>query len=158
MHCRIASERPDMTDIWDLKPEEAPAALKLMAFENSQMSWVDFVRQSSNEFKVRLQRMSPWQGNSFAKTDEKPNSWMRDTGFEPNSWAGLFVPKATPASIVKILSDTINQLLRQPELIAKYSDLGYEMGSKTQAQFAAEVLADRDMWSALVKKAGIKAD
>ena len=83
---------------------------------------------------------------------------MGQAGFEPSSWAGLFVPKATPAPVVKILADTVIQLLKQPELAAKYVELGYEIGSKTQAQFAAQVAADRDMWSALVKKAGIKAD
>jgi len=79
-------------------------------------------------------------------------------GFEPTSWAGLFVPKGTPAAQVKTLSDTVNLLLKQPDIAGKYKELGYEISNKTQPQFAAQVQSDRDMWSDLVRKAGVKMD
>ena len=79
-------------------------------------------------------------------------------GFEPTSWAGLFVPKATPAPMVKTLADTVNMLLKQPDIAGKYKELGYEIGTMTQPQFAAQVASDRDMWSDLVRKAGVKVE
>ena len=79
------------------------------------------------------------------------------SGFEGNTWAGLFVPKATPMPVVQALSDTVNKLLLQPEVANAYRNIGYEVGVKTQAQFAAAVQADRDFWSALVRKTGVKA-
>lgn len=79
------------------------------------------------------------------------------SGFEGNSWAGLFVPKNTPMPVVQVLSETVNRLLRQPEVANSYRNIGYEIAIKTQAQFAAQVQSDRDMWSALVRSAGVKA-
>lgn len=79
-------------------------------------------------------------------------------GFEGTSWAGLFLPKATPMPIVTLLSDTTNRLLKDPEIVAAYTKLGYEIGIKTQAQFATEVQVDRDRWSAVLRKTGVKAD
>ena len=79
-------------------------------------------------------------------------------GFEPNSWAGLFVPKATPPAIVRTLADTVNQILKQPEVVTRYGELGYEVGNKTQPQFAAAVASERDMWGELIRKAGVKAE
>jgi tripartite-type tricarboxylate transporter receptor subunit TctC len=78
-------------------------------------------------------------------------------GFEGTSWAGLFVPKATPIPIVQQLSNTVNELLKQPDVIKRYGDLGYEIGIKSQAAFAAQVQTDRDHWSAVLRKTGVKA-
>ena len=45
-----------------------------------------------------------------------------------------------------------------PETIAKWRELGYDTGNKTQAQFAEELRKDSVRWGALIKSAGITLD
>jgi tripartite-type tricarboxylate transporter receptor subunit TctC len=78
-------------------------------------------------------------------------------GFEGTSWAGLFVPKGTPMPVVQLLANTVNELLKQPDVVKRYGDLGYEIGIKSHAQFVSQVQTDRDHWSAILRKTGVKA-
>lgn len=136
----------------------APATSALLAGEISAV-FLDYSTIKPHASGGRIRVLASTGSARSRQTPDVPTfAEMGQAGFEPSSWAGLFVPKATPAPVVKTLADTVIQLLKQPELAAKYVELGYEIGSRTQAQFAAQVAADRDMWSALVKKAGIKAD
>jgi tripartite-type tricarboxylate transporter receptor subunit TctC len=79
-------------------------------------------------------------------------------GFEANAWGGLFAPRGTPVAVVRRLGDTVAQLLRDPELYAKYVALGYAVSAKTQEDFAAQVQRDRDHFGALMRKTGVKPD
>ncbi|MGE0802495.1 MAG: Bug family tripartite tricarboxylate transporter substrate binding protein [Lautropia sp.] len=79
-------------------------------------------------------------------------------GFESNTWGGLFGPRGMPAAVVQQLAATVTALLKDPAVGGRYEGLGYDVGTMTQAQFAAQVAADRDMWAALVKKAGVKSE
>lgn len=93
-----------------------------------------------------------------AQTPEVPTfKEMGLGGFEGTSWGGLFLPRGTPAAVVKALGDTVSRLLQDPELAARYRSLGYEVSAKSQEEFALQVRRDRDQWSALVRKAGVKA-
>jgi tripartite-type tricarboxylate transporter receptor subunit TctC len=79
-------------------------------------------------------------------------------GFESNTWGGLFAPKSLPPAIVQQLAGIVTELLKDPAVGGRYVSLGYDVGTMTQPQFAQRVAADRDKWSVLVKKAGIKAE
>lgn len=79
-------------------------------------------------------------------------------GFDTTSWAGLFAPQGTPAPIVEKLADTVARLLRDPEVAGKYQAMGYEIPDLTREQFARQVRVDRDHWTAVIRRAGIKAD
>jgi tripartite-type tricarboxylate transporter receptor subunit TctC len=72
-------------------------------------------------------------------------------GFEATAWGGLFVPRATPPATVRRLTDTVAQLLRDPELSARYVALGYAVSAKTQEEFDAQVQRDRDHFGALMR-------
>ena len=79
------------------------------------------------------------------------------TGLETTSWAGLFLPRGTPAPVVKTLGDTVNRLLADPDLASRYAALGYDIGLKSHEAFVAQVQRDNDLSSALVRKTGVKA-
>jgi len=79
-------------------------------------------------------------------------------GFEATAWGGLFVPKGTPTATVRRLTDTVAQLLKDPELSARYVSLGYAVSAKSQEEFAAQVQRDRDHFGALMRKTGVKPD
>jgi tripartite-type tricarboxylate transporter receptor subunit TctC len=49
-------------------------------------------------------------------------------------------------------------VLLQPDVIAKFKDMGFEIGGTPQAQFATQVVGDHDRWTRLIKKAGVTLD
>lgn len=79
-------------------------------------------------------------------------------GFEATAWGGLFAPRGTSGTVVRRLGDTVAQLLRDPELSAKYVALGYAISAKSQEEFAAQVQRDRDHFGALMRMTGVKPD
>jgi tripartite-type tricarboxylate transporter receptor subunit TctC len=73
-------------------------------------------------------------------------------------WYGLAVPAGTPAGIVAQLNHDINQVLNDPAVISRISDLGLNASPATQEEFSAQIRRDYDRWGALIQKAGIKIE
>ncbi len=94
-----------------------------------------------------------------ALTPEVPTlSELGYPGFESYGWGAMFLPSKTPAEIVQRLESEIGKVLQQPDVIAKFKDMGFEIGGTPQAQFATQVVGDHDRWTRLIKKAGVTLD
>lgn len=79
-------------------------------------------------------------------------------GYEAASWAGIVVPKATPAPVVEALFKAFEKPLKAPDVAARLSSQLYEpvgAGPKGFARFAA---AEDDKWAKLIKQLGVKLD
>lgn len=79
-------------------------------------------------------------------------------GFEFLSWAGFFVPAKTPADVVARLDAEFRRVIATPEAQAKFKELGYDTGRRTQAEFAALIASDQRRWGDLIRRVGIKLD
>lgn len=79
-------------------------------------------------------------------------------GFEFLSWAGFFVPARTPADVVARLDAEFRRVIALPEAQAKFKELGYDSGRRTQAEFAALIASDQRRWSDLIRRVGVKLD
>jgi len=79
-------------------------------------------------------------------------------GFESYGWGAMFLPSKTPTDIVQRLETEIGKVLQQPDVVAKFKDMGFEIGGTAQAQFATQVAGDLDRWVRLIKKAGVTLD
>jgi tripartite-type tricarboxylate transporter receptor subunit TctC len=76
-------------------------------------------------------------------------------GFNVVSWYGLFVPAKTPTEIVaKMNADTI-AAVADPSVQGRLVPLGYESRSDTPEQVGAFLKADTELWSRVIKQAGI---
>jgi tripartite-type tricarboxylate transporter receptor subunit TctC len=86
---------------------------------------------------------------------------FREAGIEleiPN-WFGVFAPAGTPAEAVLRLNTEINRVLAEPkirDLLLERAGLD-AVGGNT-AQLATLVARDRELFSTLVKTAGIKIE
>mgnify|MGYP002146638747 CR=1 FL=1 len=79
-------------------------------------------------------------------------------GYEAASWAGIVVPKATPAPVVDALYKAFDKALKAPEVSSRLSSQLYEpvgMGPKEFARFAA---AENEKWGKLIKQLNVKLD
>lgn len=86
---------------------------------------------------------------------------MKEAGlpdFEVVTWYGLFAPAGTPAPVVDMLSRDIREALRSPAISAAYRAQGAIVVGNSPAEFAALVAKDRDYWSEVIRRAGIKVE
>jgi tripartite-type tricarboxylate transporter receptor subunit TctC len=80
------------------------------------------------------------------------------TGFEMDSWAGLFAPAGTPGDIVGRLNTEVRAILGDPEIKAKIAATGFEAFASTPAEFDEFVKAQLASWGKMVNDAGIEPE
>ena len=80
------------------------------------------------------------------------------SGYEASVWWGLVAPANTPPEIVQQLNAEINKALANPANANKLSELGVVVTPGTPDQFAAFIKSQTELWSGVVKTAGIKPD
>jgi len=79
-------------------------------------------------------------------------------GFEATVWWGLVAPAKTPADIVAMLNNDTNKVLHDPAIIKKLGDLGVVTTPGTPADFAQFIAKQTELWSTVIRKAGIRPD
>ena len=79
-------------------------------------------------------------------------------GFEVTLWGGLLAPAGTPATIVRRLHLETVKALAQPDVRAKFADLGLETIGNSPDEFAAAIKSETPQWAKVIKESGIKPD
>lgn len=80
-------------------------------------------------------------------------------GFEVRAWNGFVAPRGTPAAIAGKLNAAIQRGLDDADLRTRLQKAGYDPAPKYSAdQFGAFMADDLAKWTALVKKANIRAN
>jgi tripartite-type tricarboxylate transporter receptor subunit TctC len=79
-------------------------------------------------------------------------------GYEASVWWGVVAPAKTPPEIVGQLNAEINKALANPPIVNKLGELGVVVTPGTPDQFAAFIKSQTEIWSGVVKSAGIKPD
>ena len=79
-------------------------------------------------------------------------------GYEASVWWGLVTPAKTPPEIVRQLNAETNKALANPAIANKLGELGIVVTPATPDQFAAFIKSQTELWSDVVKSAGIKPD
>ena len=79
-------------------------------------------------------------------------------GYVANVWHGIGAPKNTPTQIVNKLNTEINAVLADPEIKAKFANLGAEPMPMTPDEFGKLMADEIDKWAKVIKFANIKVD
>jgi len=79
-------------------------------------------------------------------------------GYEASNWYGVGAPKATPAQIIDKLNKEISASLADPNMKARFADLGGTVLAGSPADFGKLIADETEKWAKVVKLAGIKAD
>jgi len=75
-----------------------------------------------------------------------------------SEWNGILAPAGTPQPLVDRLSAELAKIMRDPEIKAKFADLGADTIGSTPAEFAAYMEAERKKWAEVVKAANIRIE
>jgi tripartite-type tricarboxylate transporter receptor subunit TctC len=77
-------------------------------------------------------------------------------GFESVVWFALLAPAGTPHAIIAGINGDVNRILRDPELLAYYRNLGYgPLGGSPEAA-GDQLKREIARWASVAKEAGIK--
>ncbi len=79
-------------------------------------------------------------------------------GYEASVWWGLVAPTKTPLEVVRQLNAETNKVLANPLIANKLGELGVVITAGTPDQFAAFIKSQTEVWSGVIKSAGIRPD
>jgi tripartite-type tricarboxylate transporter receptor subunit TctC len=78
-------------------------------------------------------------------------------GFEAVSWFALLAPAGTPATIVGKVRQEILKVLAQPDMRAKFAQMGLDTVGNAPNELAAIIKGDIEKWGKVIRDAGITA-
>ncbi len=78
-------------------------------------------------------------------------------GYEALSWSGLSVAKGTPKPIVDKLEASMKKIMASPEIRQKLESTGFVVPPQGIDAYTAFVKSEIDLWTRVIKTAGIKA-
>jgi tripartite-type tricarboxylate transporter receptor subunit TctC len=76
-------------------------------------------------------------------------------GYVADVYYGITVPKGTPDEIVAKLNGALNDVLKDPNLLARIKELGAEPMPMSPAEFGKLVQSETDKWAKVVKATGL---
>ena len=79
-------------------------------------------------------------------------------GLVSYSWFGLSAPAKTPALIVERLAAEMQVVLKHPDVVRRWQEIGAESSTMTPAQYGAFVKAELEKATAAVKVSGAKPE
>ena len=79
-------------------------------------------------------------------------------GYEASIWFGVGAPRNTPSEIVGKLNGEINGGLADPNIKARFADLGATVLAGSPADFGKLIAEETEKWAKVIKFAGIKAE
>jgi tripartite-type tricarboxylate transporter receptor subunit TctC len=75
-----------------------------------------------------------------------------------SNWFGLVGPSGLPKDVVVKLQRDVSEVLKDPELRAKFETMGLQPGTLVGAQFATLIKNDTAKWGVTIKAANIQAE
>src|SRR5215510_6022072 len=80
------------------------------------------------------------------------------TGYEGGGWFGIGVPRNTPAEIIDKLNKEINAGLADPNMRARFAELGGGVVASSPAEFSRIIAEETERWGKVVKFSGAKPE
>jgi tripartite-type tricarboxylate transporter receptor subunit TctC len=79
-------------------------------------------------------------------------------GYEANQWYGIGAPKNTPAASIDKLNREINGGIADPQMKARFADLGSTALLGSPADFGKLIAEETEKWGKVIRTANIKPD
>ena len=79
-------------------------------------------------------------------------------GFQALSWSGISVIKGTPQPIVDKLDAALRKVMTSPEIKQRLESIGFVVPAPGAAPYTKFVQSEIDLWTKVIKTAGIKPE
>ena len=83
------------------------------------------------------------------------------SGFQVGIWHGVYAPKGTPADVTERLSKSLQAALKDPNVVARFAELGTAPSAEadaTPAALKAKLEGEIARWKPVIEAAGQYAD
>jgi len=80
------------------------------------------------------------------------------TGFDMDSWAGIFGPAGMPADIIALLNTELRKIIDSAEVKSILANAGFEAFSSSPEELAVLVKDQLGKWGKMIKDAGIQPE
>jgi len=80
------------------------------------------------------------------------------TGFDMDSWGGIFAPAGTPADIITLLNTELRKIIDSAEVKSTLANAGFEAFSSSPEELAELVKEQLGKWGKMIKDAGIQPE
>jgi tripartite-type tricarboxylate transporter receptor subunit TctC len=144
-------------DILHVPYRSAPQAIQDLLAGRVHMMFNDFTTSLPH---VQAKTMRPLAVSRIQRSSLFPELPTMDeagvTGFNMDTWAGVFAPARTPEPIVKLLNTELRKIIDSAETKSKLRAAGFEAFSSTPEELAEFVKAQLQQWGTMIKNAGIQ--
>jgi tripartite-type tricarboxylate transporter receptor subunit TctC len=79
-------------------------------------------------------------------------------GYEASGWTGIGAPRNTSAEIIETLNKAINAALTDPNMKARFANLGVVPLANSPAEFGKYIVQYTEKWGKVIQAANIKPD
>ena len=79
-------------------------------------------------------------------------------GYEAGTWTGIIAPAGLPPAVLAKLNAAVNEAIRAPVFVDRFSKIGDEPAGGTPQDFADTIRRDSARWAEVVKRSGAKID
>ena len=79
-------------------------------------------------------------------------------GFEASAWFGLVAPAKTPAPVLAKLEGDIAAILKMPDVMKRFDELGAEPGTVSGVDFGKFLADETTKWTGIIRESGAKVD
>ncbi len=106
----------------------------------------------------RTRALAVTTANREASLPNVPTVGETVPGYEASAWFGVSAPKGTPRDVIEKLNVAINQLLVDPKIQKRLSDLGGTPIPGTPEDFGKLISNETQKWEKVVKTSGATVD
>ena len=78
--------------------------------------------------------------------------------YEFITWHAIVAPKATPPTVIGVLSERIRTTLRTPEQTQRFADRGLDLIASTPDELGAHLKSEAQKWGRVIRERGMKAE
>jgi len=96
---------------------------------------------------------SPQRSALLPDTPTVAESGLKD--YQVYEWNGMFVPKGTPAAVVDQLQAAVRDVLKEPNVKAKFDSLGADIVASGPDEFGKFLKDEFAKWKAVAAKSGL---
>jgi tripartite-type tricarboxylate transporter receptor subunit TctC len=148
-----SSQKLDITVV----PYRGPSELSVALLRND----IDLVVNAYGGLRAQIdaKQIRPLAVTSAERLPELPDvPTMKEIGvpdFLVTSWNGLYGPKDMPQRAVDTLGRAATDILDQPDVKAKFKDIGFDARAVAPGPFDERMHTEIDRWAQVISNAGI---
>jgi len=146
-------------DLLHVPYKSAPPALQDLLAGRVSMAFNDFVTGIPHVRAKALNALAVTRIQRSALLPELPTMDEAGvTGFDMDSWAGVFAPAKTPPEIVTQLNTELRKIIDSADVKAKLGNAGFEAFSSSPQEMDEFVKVQLGKWGKMIKDAGIQPE